>query len=713
VIPVESWDVVVFIGNRQFYHIEIESDTGFEYIWRTNISNQVDYYAYDWDDTEWDYFTSDTQTAFATDSNATLFDDSRYIHPTTYLIRTRFVTQYIDTNTTENDGIELDFDFMQLNTTFESALAGGYNFNLSAMIVWDYTGNINYNSDWDNVHWTNMIYEYYTDIEVDYLSVEFQYNNTANATFHEGIYTTLTEISNLTKSYSYLNNTGNQIIMTINASYFGTNLQDNFDFFFEFANMSVYYTDYDNPNYDWDVVFDAEVMPYDSTLRNVTQTTDLGYNVTDVDDEYVVDTTAIPDFTIPQYAEVNYTSTYATASERPCIIHLSDQNNNTIDFTQFKVYLNDTRIYSSEFFREEGEFVNVSVYDRFDQYITSIVYEVVLNDNMIDLQFTVHRLKIFNQQELFAWFNLTLNPSTDYYWSEWLAPMEVTEFLLIAGAYKVNITEYEEGTSSLYYHTMTDDETLLISSNNNLATIISNIASLNTSLSIVEVAMNDTQYMMVQLEGNVYGNITYLTQLIQYVSFSDLIDWTSTTNTLGYLYSQVDVYQFVNLYRDRAVILEFNYQNETEIILLEPSSSLRHILPTRLVWWKVIDAETNQTIMGVSDLGDADEPYRIGKFVDRKISQLLDIIILILICLFGIIVGGWYSRKWFIEYELKKDHERKREIEKAKNNLTGFKKLMGIEDNIENPSITLDRILSIGYNGKPKSNKKKVYKKKR
>jgi len=48
--------------------------SSFEWLWLTNVSNQVDFYAYNWTSTDWVHMLSDTQTSPQTDTNNTVFD---------------------------------------------------------------------------------------------------------------------------------------------------------------------------------------------------------------------------------------------------------------------------------------------------------------------------------------------------------------------------------------------------------------------------------------------------------------------------------------------------------------------------------------------------------------------------------------------------------------------------------------------------------------
>lgn len=252
-----------------------------------------------------------------------------------------------------------------------------------------------------------------------------------------------------------------------------------------------------NANLNWSLdLFNSEGFPYidDSTVQvNPYQNKILNgtYNWIRISDLYD-NLLESQNFTNPPlYIE------YTPPNLQECFISISDQQGKYMDWEQFKIKLNGTLIYENRFLRELGVSLNISLYDRFDQLITWTTHTVTRNENYIPVQITLHSLKIFNQQEVFNHVNITENPITSMYWSEWLAPGEITEYRLLSGNYIVNITTNEEGGDVQYAYTLNGDDTLIISSENTITNMITNIANVNTTIgnqiTEVNISISNTQ----------------------------------------------------------------------------------------------------------------------------------------------------------------------------------------------------------------------------
>ena len=472
------------------------TDTELSYNWKTNVSESCSFHAWDFTASDWDLIASDTQTAYATDTTQIYDTVADYIDSITHTSRFSYNISYLYENHTTNQDIELSFDLIQLEIDYQNQREEYYNWNLSYQIEWDYDEISSFFS-WDWVNHTNMIYEYYFNTTVDYVDIEFKYNDTAFTTYHNGIYTTMTQIQNLSQPIDYFNNTL-KFIMDVNVSLY-SHWYEPFEMIMDYANMSVFFSNISIPVYSYEGTRDFLVVPYDYALHNIDDSTfpsgsgtqadpyiNQTYNVTDIYGNYLENDIVIPDFT--DYIEVNYTA----PQMRTCLISYSDQRGNYLDFLQYKTKINGTTIYEQYFYAEVSDWVNISVYDRFDNFITSSGYTVKRDDNWISILLTLHSLKIYNQQIEFAWFNLTENPATDYYWSEWLAPNEITEFKLLAGNYVINVTEYENSTSHQYAYTLAGDDILIIDSGFTIQQAIWNIQNVNTTIGNQITAVNIT-----------------------------------------------------------------------------------------------------------------------------------------------------------------------------------------------------------------------------
>ncbi|WP_457556441.1 hypothetical protein [Candidatus Harpocratesius sp.] len=176
-----------------------------------------------------------------------------------------------------------------------------------------------------------------------------------------------------------------------------------------------------------------------------------------------------------------------------CFISLADQRSNYLNWENYRIYRNGTALYRNYFNAELGSMWNISIYDRFGYFITSTVYTVQRTSNFINIQLTLHSLKIYNQQEVFNFVNITRDPNyygTFEYWSEWLAPGEIAEYKLLAGYYVVEIESNENSSSLQLSYTLNGDDILLLSSNNIIANVIQNIANVNSTIGNQITAVN-------------------------------------------------------------------------------------------------------------------------------------------------------------------------------------------------------------------------------
>jgi hypothetical protein len=235
--------------------------------------------------------------------------------------------------------------------------------------------------------------------------------------------------------------------------------------------------------------YTTQVNPYSSVFTNYT-TSNYLVGITDLYDN-VLDVQGLSNSS--EDNEIIYTP----SNVRTCLIALSDQRSNYLEWQNYRLKINGSSLYEQYFYREIATIVNISVYDRFDQYLTSQVYTVERDDNFINIQLTLYSLKIYNQQEVFNYVNVTRDPNyydTSEYWSEWLAPGEIGEFRLFEGYYKIEIESNENSTNLEYEYYLTADDILLLTSANTLTNTILSILNVNSTLGnqITNVEINIT-----------------------------------------------------------------------------------------------------------------------------------------------------------------------------------------------------------------------------
>jgi len=168
-----------------------------------------------------------------------------------------------------------------------------------------------------------------------------------------------------------------------------------------------------------------------------------------------------------------------------CFLSYTNQRGEYLNFNQFKTYINGTLLYENVFYENIGRSINVTIRDHYDFDVSETIYTVITGDNYVPIILTMYSLKVMSQQLCFNHINITRDPNyyeSPYCWSEWIAPSEIIPFTLFAGYYKINLTNNEAGTSSLYAYTLGGDDILLISSNNTIYNVLVNIANTNTTI---------------------------------------------------------------------------------------------------------------------------------------------------------------------------------------------------------------------------------------
>jgi hypothetical protein len=224
-----------------------------------------------------------------------------------------------------------------------------------------------------------------------------------------------------------------------------------------------------------------QTNPYSQTISNISNVEEYLYTHSDLYDNELE--RGLIDFTTEN--SLTYTPAYTVQN----FVSLSDQQNQYLEWENYKIYLNNSLIYSNIFYKEIGTTWNVSIYSRFDTYLGSELHTVDRNENWINIQINRYSLKIFNQQSAFMHYNLTLDPnyypSATVFWSEWLSPNEIGENALYPDRYKLTLMHNETGTPQYasYELNFNTDDVLLVSSSNTLFAVLQNINNLNSSIS--------------------------------------------------------------------------------------------------------------------------------------------------------------------------------------------------------------------------------------
>ena len=186
------------------------------------------------------------------------------------------------------------------------------------------------------------------------------------------------------------------------------------------------------------------------------------------------------------YIHLTSNQAYELNMSRICNIYYTNQRMEPLNFYQFKTYINGTRIINNMFYATDGEHKGIEVKDLSDISVLNYTYvEGTQEYNQVSLILTQYSLKVMNLQLCFNHINITRDPdyySSSYYWSEWIAPGQVTEYFLFAGYYKMNISSKENETYSYYDFTLAGDDCILITSNNTIYNVIYNLANVNATI---------------------------------------------------------------------------------------------------------------------------------------------------------------------------------------------------------------------------------------
>ncbi|MBA7498735.1 hypothetical protein ES704_01472 [subsurface metagenome] len=246
---------------------------------------------------------------------------------------------------------------------------------------------------------------------------------------------------------------------------------------------------------------------------------------------------------------LNSNQAYELNRSKICFLSYADQQGNHLFFENYKTYLNGSLLYENMFYREIGDIIGIEIKDRYGISVKNETYTVISGDNYIPITLTMYSLKVFNQQEIFNWINITRDPNyyeSEMYWSEWIAPTEIIEFKLFAGKYVINLTNYENGGSSSYEYTLNGDDVILITSGNLLSQVIYNIANVNSTIGNQITA--------------IYINITNQNSNINNTIVSIEINIESMNSSLGNLLTDIDL-NIININNNISNLYTFTENN--------------------------------------------------------------------------------------------------------------------------------------------------------
>jgi hypothetical protein len=152
-----------------------------------------------------------------------------------------------------------------------------------------------------------------------------------------------------------------------------------------------------------------------------------------------------------------------------CQIGLFDQSGNNLNFEKYKVYVNDSIIYTNSFYGLFGTNWNISVNDHFNQLLTYEIYTIQSNENYVYISITQFSFKIHSLHEVSTFLNLSKDISSEYF-SEYISPNEVIEYILTSGNYTFEYYDDSNSLNSIEIN-LTSDSLLTLNSTYHLINI--------------------------------------------------------------------------------------------------------------------------------------------------------------------------------------------------------------------------------------------------
>jgi hypothetical protein len=159
-------------------------------------------------------------------------------------------------------------------------------------------------------------------------------------------------------------------------------------------------------------------------------------------------------------------------SEFSIQVYLSfyDDNNEYLDFTNFKTYINYTlggnffniskRLTSNEFYVDEGS----TIYFRVDDSFNSLIFNSSrIAESFIDIDLGVYELKFKNEAKEYIHYSLK-NNETDITKAGEIFPEEIIRFSIAIGSYLFQYINYEDGSFNSMNLTLSDNKLITINS---------------------------------------------------------------------------------------------------------------------------------------------------------------------------------------------------------------------------------------------------------
>ncbi len=142
----------------------------------------------------------------------------------------------------------------------------------------------------------------------------------------------------------------------------------------------------------------------------------------------------------------------------------------------------------------------------------------------------------------------------------------------------------------------------LVLINNTISTLISDVYSavylINNS---IYTAVVDVGVSLLLINNSISGNLSivlqqndFLTEMYQTTMFSELLDWTGIAGDPDLIDSQIDVWEFINLYKDKAIEVNLRYNDLIETLTVSAQNTIDQYLPAEDVeyrLWSIADEE--------------------------------------------------------------------------------------------------------------------------
>jgi hypothetical protein len=279
-----------------------------------------------------------------------------------------------------------------------------------------------------------------------------------------------------------------------------------------------------------------------------------------------------------------------------CFISLANQRGEFLNFENYRVYVEGEQIYENVFYKDVNQNITVEIRDRFNVSLTNYSFIVERGDNYLPITLTIHSLKIYNQQEMYNFVNITRDPNyyeVHNYWSEWLVPGELVEFKLHSGYYKINITNREDSSYSQYAYTLNGDDVIIISSDNTITNVIQDITNVNTTLgnqiTNVEINITNQNSEINNTIVNVEVNLDNVNSTLGNLLVSQGIQLTNIENNISTLF----VYMNNNF---------TTLQNNINYSFTDLSNEI--YLMNNSIYTAVVGLDSSLTIMNNSILGN-------------------------------------------------------------------------------------------------------------